>query len=94
MTIRVVIIIPGIVRIIPGTIVIIVSVAIPVIIIPITKIVPHDPVMDFHAEIAIIIIFIIALVSALIIVFHCYVFVMLTLGREINIIRSLAGLVG
>src|SRR6266536_2117927 len=95
-TIRIVIIVPVSVRR-PGIApvqVIVITVAVAWIIeIIIIKITPHYPVMNFHTQVTIIIIICIALVPVIIIFFYAYIFVVLTLGRIIYIIWSLAGFV-
>jgi hypothetical protein len=93
--VRIVIIVPVSVRA-PGIVpVIIIAVTVTAVIkIGIIKIRPHGPVMNFHTQVAVIIVFIIALVFTIIFIVVClHVLIMLALGREIYVIGSLPGFV-
>jgi hypothetical protein len=95
-TVRIVIVIPisvGAPGVVPIHAIVIAVTILAVIIIQIIKAAPHDPVMDFHAEIAIIIILISALVLGLLVFFYPYIFIFLTLGGIIHIIGGLAGFI-
>lgn len=85
----IVIIMPAVIGIVPGSIIIIIAVAIPVIIIPIIQFIPAVPVPDLHSEIAVIIIFVIITIGAVIILVHSHIFFTLRSGRIIDIVRCL-----
>lgn len=77
------------------TVVIIVTKAVSVIIIPVIEVAPAVAVMHFHAQVAVIIIFVIVFVIPVIIAFRRYFFlVLLRTGRgKINVIGGLTGFV-
>lgn len=91
--IRIIIIIPGVVRIVVRAINVIIPIAIPVIIVPVIKIIPAVTVPDLHPQVSVSIILIGVRVILLFFFLHVIIFFYLPDGRIIDIIRGLAGFV-
>ena len=94
-TIRIIIIVPGVIRVVIRPVIVIVAKAVPVIRIPVIEVAPAGSVAYLHSQVTVIIILVIVLVLAVIMSFRRNFFVVLlwTGRRKINVIRGLTGFV-
>jgi hypothetical protein len=89
-TIRVVIIIPGIIWVVIGSIIIILAIAESFIRVPVIQITPLVAVTDFHPEVTVLLVILFIPVTAIILFFHPYILILRTGRGIIYIVRRLA----
>ena len=92
--IRVVVIIPSVIRVIKTAVIVIITNAVAIVPIPCIQVAPAVAVANFHAQVAVVIIVVVIGIFFFFLLFRPVRFFLGFGGRIVNIVRGLAGLIG